>query len=559
MEKPAVRELFSLLREFGVKDVVCSPGSRNAFLLQEADSLEGVRCHIVVDERSAGFIALGLALAASRPVALICTSGSAVLNYSPALSEAFYQGVPLIAVSADRPYEWIDQDDSQTIRQYEVLANFVKRSYDIVGERKDGDYDWYVNRIVNEGMLEALSPKMGPVHFNIHLNGENSGGGKDLEQRTYRKVDLIKPLQTPDKNVIARLAEESRGKKIMLVAGFMPPDHKLQKAVMALQSLPNVCIMAETVSNLHLDNSSYMVDIPLFRLSPDEKKDLAPDILISVGGALISRQLKEFIRSFPPREHWSLGYSDVLVDCFKSLTVKIECNASYFIKALAKRLERIQGETKECNYQESWVKVRERYSFDLTRFPWSDLTALSVVLKSLPKETNLMLSNGTSVRYGQVIPYETTHATYANRGVSGIEGCTSTAVGLSIYYPHITCLITGDMSFSYDLAGLASGLHSKRLRIIVLDNNGGDIFRFIPSTRSLAIREKYLSIGKEICVKRLAQAFGFRYYLADSMDSLLKTMKDFFVESSHPSILHINTRNAENSKILRQFLTGNSN
>lgn len=559
MEKPAVRELFSLLREFGVKDVVCSPGSRNAYLLQEADSLEGVRSHIVVDERSAGFIALGLALAASRPVALICTSGSAVLNYSPALSEAFYQGVPLIVVSADRPYEWIDQDDSQTIRQYEVLANFVKRSYDIVGERKDGDYGWYVNRIVNEGMLEALSPKMGPVHFNIHLNGENADGGGNHVPLSYRKVDVIRPLQAPDKNVVAQLAEESRCKKIMLVAGFMPPDHKLQKAVLALQSLPNVCIMAETVSNLHLDSSSYMVDIPLFRMSPEEKKKLAPDILISMGGALISRQLKEFIRSYPPQEHWSLGYSDVLVDCFKSLTVKIECKASYFIKALAKRLERIQGDTTECNYQEAWIKVRGRYAFNLSSYPWCDLTALSAILKSLPKETNLMLSNGTSVRYGQVIPYEPTHATYANRGVSGIEGCTSTAVGLSIYYPHLTCLITGDMSFGYDLAGLASGLHSKRLRIIVLDNNGGDIFRFIPSTRNLSIRENYLSIGRDISVKLLAEAFGFSYYLADSMDSLQKTLKEFFEGDAHPSILHINTRNAENSKILRHFLTGKRN
>ena len=557
MGKLVTRELFTLLKNFGVQHVIGSPGSRNAALLAEIDSMDDLTSHVVVDERSAGFIALGLALGSRTPVALICTSGSAVLNYAPAISEAYYQGIPLIVISADRPYEWIDQDDSQTIRQHGVLSNFVKKSYDILGDCKDPEYLWYVNRIVNEGMLESLNPKMGPVHFNIHLNGETDEIRRD-RIHTARTVEILKPKQLIDTTIIDTLAEEATGKKIMLVAGFHLPDNNLQKAVLSLLSLPNVCIMAETVSNLHLPNSCYQVDIPLFRLSDKEKRILAPDILISMGGALISRQLKEFIRNNPPRAHWSLSYSDVLVDCFKSLTVKIESEPSSFIKAFSSRLARRQ-EGWESTYGTQWEEIRSRLTPGIARYPWCDLKALSMLLNSLPEDANLFLSNGTSVRYGQVIPYDVTHATYSNRGVSGIEGCTSTSVGLAMAYPSLTCLITGDMSFGYDLAGLVSGSENNRLRIVVLDNNGGDIFRFIPSTRNLSIREQYLSVGRELPVGLLADAFGFIYYYADTEKKLREYIGEFFSNSPRPAILHIDTREADNSSILTEYLTGKNN
>ncbi len=163
--------LFDVMVEKGVKDVVCSPGSRNTPLLIAASSRESLRKHVVIDERSAAFMALGLAVVSRRPVALVCTSGTALLNYGPAIAEAFYQSVPVVVISADRPEQWIDQDDSQTLRQYEALSNYVKRSYQLPAfGNDDKEMQWYANRIINDAMIEATSRRKGPVHINIQLD-----------------------------------------------------------------------------------------------------------------------------------------------------------------------------------------------------------------------------------------------------------------------------------------------------------------------------------------------------------------------------------------------------
>lgn len=549
----AFTEIFPLLVKFGVRNVVCSPGSRNAALLQEVDSFSELKKTVVIDERTAAFTALGMSLITKQPVALICTSGSALLNYAPALAEAYYQGVPVIVVSADRPYEWIDQDDSQTIRQANALANVVKASYDINGNENETDYLWYVNRILNEGMIKAVSGKHGPVHFNVHLNGKVSPmiPGGDV-----RKIDIIRTGSKPDMAIIRELAEIAYDKKIMVVAGFMCPDSRVQKACVLMNQLPNLCFMAETVSNLHLPCECYRIDTALFPLKTEMEEALAPDIVISLGGALISRKLKEFVRRNPPMFHWSFSNAENLVDCFQALTTKIECEASSFLKILARQILRLQERKNfSSDYKKSWCEWRVKSLKNIADVPWSDLKALSVVFENLPKNVNLFLSNGTSVRYGQIIPYKVTHATYSNRGVSGIEGSTSTAIGASLEYKGITCLVTGDMSFGYDLGGLSSGLADKRMRIIILDNNGGDIFRFIPATRQLSIRDKYLCAPHDMPVKALTEAFGWNYYFADSVESLISSLKTFFLSSEAPAILHISTRNvANNAEILTSFL-----
>lgn len=556
MQSEILGTLFSLLEQYGVDHVICSPGSRNAALLRFSDAYKNLKKWVVIDERSAAFMAAGIAMVRRSPVALICTSGSAVLNYAPAVAEAFYQGLPLIIISADRPVEWIDQDDSQTIRQPGVLSHVVKGSYDLDAENSELNYPWYANRIINEGLQLALKGKQGPVHFNIRLSGIVET--KEPEVTLTRKISTITPPSQLNSTDIKVWGDLLSCHKVMVVAGFMPPDHKLQKAVLSLASLPNVCIMAETVSNLHLPRECYMIDTTLFPLTYEEiPVELKPDILISLGGALISRKLKEFLRKNPPRMfHLGFNEADNVVDCFQSLDYKLNCNPASFLQAISKRMKRMG---RECNdvphYAKVWNDLRCSSLKPLKNIPWSDLRALNIVLNRLPEDTNLFLSNGTSVRYAQIIPQSLPHATYANRGVSGIEGSTSTAVGASLVYPGLTCLVTGDMSFSYDLAGLSSGLESNKMRIVLLDNGGGDIFRFIPATKDLEIREEYLCAPKNFSVGLLADAFGWIYYYADNEQKLKENLNDFFEESFQPAILHIDTRNVKNNaEILSKFL-----
>lgn len=562
-QNPIVSQLFNLLEAYGVERVICSPGSRNAVLLEEAHRRKRLRKLVVVDERSAAFMALGLSLVSRKPVAMLCTSGSALLNYAPALAEALYQGVPLIAVSADRPLEWIEQDDSQTIRQPNAVANVVKASFSLDTRTVREDYLWYANRMINEGLSKALAPKAGPIHFNLHIHigdpaTENALQDTFKSSFISRKVDILSPPSRLGNGAIAELADYAKDKKIMIVAGFMPADNQLQKAITLLRSLPNICIMAETVSNLHLPQNDFKVDSVLFPLVPEQEAELAPDLIISLGGALISRKLKEFCRRPQPSQHWAVGFSDNIVDCFKSLSLKIECSPGPFIQTLAKLMRRMQKEMGAGlvpEYSSLWEELRNKKGLPPKDLEWCDLKALSTVFTHLPQEINLFLSNGTSVRYGQIIPYKITHATFANRGVSGIEGNTSSAIGGMLAYGGMTCLVTGDMSFRYDFGALISEIADGRMKIVVLDNGGGEIFRFINATKDLDIREKYLCADIDLPMDAFAESLGWNYFYASSYRELKSAVKAFFSPQKKPAILHLDTSSCvSNSEILRKYL-----
>ena len=223
--------LFDVMMAKGVTDVVCSPGSRNAPLLIAAAARDSLRKHVVIDERSAAFMALGIAIVSKRPVALVCTSGTALLNYGPAIAEAFYQSVPLIVISADRPEQWIDQDDSQTLRQFEAFSNYVKKSYQLpaLGD-SEKEMLWFANRIANDAMIEADSGRRGPVHINVQL-GEPLNGKRHVGEGAQRIIDLKTGDSFGNKDYIRNLALALAHSKVMLVSVFLPPDSRLHTSV----------------------------------------------------------------------------------------------------------------------------------------------------------------------------------------------------------------------------------------------------------------------------------------------------------------------------------------
>lgn len=550
--------IFDLLEEYGVREIICSPGSRNASLLSEADKREAFTKYTVIDERSAGFMALGMSMVSRRPVALICTSGTALLNYAPALAEARYHHIPLIVISADRPGEWIDQDDSQTILQPGVYANFGTSCIDLDVRNVTEDYLWYANRIVNEGLIGAVCEIPGPLHINVHIPNLSLIPKKKLDYKA-RKFDYVKRENTLPREVLKNLVKEAEGKKILIVAGFMPPDNKLQKAFLYLYNLPNVNILAETLSNLHLPAECYKIDKLLFSVDEKEMQLLKPDILISMGGALVSRKLKEFLRKVRATQHWVVGKFSNVVDCFQSLTTIIDTDPASFLPYFAKRLTRLlQTGGEIAAYKEKWMGLRFKY-LETKPNKWCDLTALDIIFKAIPSSANLFLSNGTPVRYAQILDSNPPHASYCNRGVSGIEGSTSTAIGGACVYPDITCLITGDLSFNYDLSAISNFYIPDNFKLIVIDNSGGDIFRFIKATSSLPIREDYLCMDPETPLEELAMAYGWFYYKADDVSSLENILPEFFENCEAPSLLHIDTSSSPNSDILTSFLKTLSN
>lgn len=535
------RILLDTLIAQGIKEFVVSPGSRNAPLIIGIEARVDIKVYRCTDERTAGFMGLGLSLVKQRPVALCCTSGTALYNYAPAIAEAYYQKVPLIILSADRPIQWIGQDDSQTLFQFGALSKIVKRSFEIPEENPSSkDLDWYVNRLANEAFNVATQNSKGPVHINIRLDNPLSTLIHEPDTTDIRIIDNVN-ASTYNSVVLRQYGRMLEGKKILIVAGFMLPDNKLNRILQKYESLPNVKILCETLSNLHLNGNPYAIDriFSIVENSSNSNKiyeELRPDVVIAIGGALVSRKLKEFIRNYPPEEIWTLSDTDVSVDCFKSLTKHFNILPAQFFTAIYRYVSsdfpnNNKAASKE-NYNLLWKKYLDiSYNKDDEFLGndnrWSELTALKIIFNNIESSTNIFLSNGTAIRYGQLFTDKIPHAVFGNRGVSGIEGTNATALGVSIGYKGNTILISGDISFGYDTAVLGLKKYSDRFKIIIVNNSGGGIFRFIPVTRNLQCREEAFCVDPEVPVKGLAKAYDWKYLYAENIDGFENTLFQF--------------------------------
>lgn len=548
--------LADLLIAHGVRDAVLSPGSRNTPLILALSRRDDMKCHVVIDERSAAFIALGMSIQSGKPVALVCTSGTALLNYAPAVAEAFYRHVPLVVISADRPEEWIDQDDSQTIWQQDALAPYVKRSCDISARIDFPNGPWWTDRMINDVLLECLNGRPGPVHINVRLDAPLNTLA-DYSCGSARVVTMVSPQAVlPVSEARAMASSLASPHKVLVIAGFHEPDEKLNRALIRLASLPNVAVMTESISNMHSPKFIDRIDSTLCRLSPDERDAMQPDTVITLGGAIVSRHIKEWLRSIPALRHWHVGISHTTIDCFKHLSMRIDMDATIFLGQMAAAL---QPHRSPSDYAAKWHAIyrraRQVHDTYVASAPWSDLKALAYILAHLPRRYNLHLSNGTPIRYAQLLAHPNIHRSECNRGVSGIDGCTSTAIGASVYYEGCTLLISGDMSFQYDIAALSSALLSPKMKIIVICNGGGGIFRFISATSSLPETEQYFAVGTKLPLRNLCDGYGIAYFTADSEESLPAAMTAMLNVTDRPALLAVHTPAALSAEILKNYFT----
>ena len=531
----------------GVNHAVVSPGSRNAPLII-ALSRSRIKTHIVVDERSAAYVALGMAQQLKAPVALVCTSGTALLNYAPAVAEAYYQKIPLIVVSADRPQEWIDQDDSQTIRQFKALDQFVKRSYDIPARCDDDTAVWYAERIAHDAMMEATSLRRAPVHINVQL-------AEPLNELTTEPYKLRQIHHFPSYDGICRddiikLKEQLLHKRVMIIAGFMEMNEPLRQALNDIAAKDAAVVLTETISNMADDFTINAIDRTLLAIDENDKR-YYPDVVITIGGAIVSRKIKAFLRKVKP-DHWYVGLNDVTVDCFQSLTRRIEANPDTFIPTLFQDSLTVKS---FCTiWQDAHTAGLRRHHKYLEKIGWSDMKAYETIFdfyQQNPDNLIMHLSNGTTIRYAQLFGDRVIAPNFCNRGVSGIDGCTSTAIGAAMVNGPAV-LITGDMSFLYDISALSAITPKLQLKIVVVDNGGGGIFRFIDSTSSLPELEKYFVVKRNLDVEKVAASFGIKTYRADNADSLYEELSNMMVEDG-PAVLVVKTDGKRSAEILKNY------
>lgn len=557
-DKEYVRILFDTLINQGVDTIVSSPGSRNIPLLLAAEARKGkLRDIIIADERTASFVALGMAIAEHKPVALCCTSGTAMLNYAPAAAEALYQGVPLILITADRPIQWIDQDDSQTIRQFKCLSNIVKQSYDIPAITDINDENrWYVARIAADAVLRASSPKEGPVHINVQIESPLGGSieYQDASPSSDKRIYSNRSDIYPSDELIERFASKARGKKILIVCGFSADGEALSPSMRRLAQHPDIEILTENISNIDLPYESTAIDTLFVCMDKDDRERLRPDIVISTGGALISRMLKEYLRNYSPAEHWHIGFNENLVDCFKSITANIFCQPAAFFSKMA---EAMPPSESACDFSDLWANLRMEVQKRQTEFlettGWSELLAFKEMIEKTPAAYSFFFSNGTPIRYAQLFRQLPGRKCYCNRGVSGIDGTNATAAGMAMASKTPVMLVSGDLSFSYDTGILGLNGLPDDFKTVVINNNGGGIFRYVRQSRCLEERERFFSATNLIPIEGIARAYGWHYFLADSKDSF-KDVFDVFL-STPRALLEIIVDVEESASVLNSYLS----
>lgn len=555
-EKKNVLQLIALLKAHGIKHIVLSPGSRNSPLIHSFATDSDFTCYSIVDERSAGFFALGVIQATGKAAAVCCTSGTAALNLGPAVAEAFYQQLPLLVITADRPAAWIGQMDGQTIPQADMFREITRRSVQLP-HIADEEEEWYCNRLVNEAILSLDNGVKGPAHINIPL-GEPLFGFNISTLPPVRVIRQSQPgyvIHEKDRYGIRFAGYTKR----MVIVGQLPPDHGLTALLQVLQEKSDVVVLAEQLSNIPAKESSAF-DTMLYAASEQELKELTPELVITLGGHIVSKRLKQFIRSADIREHWHISPSGEVADIFQRITDVIRSDHKTFLHYLADISSGVEAESfndpKHAKEPNEFRTLWERSCASVTEpdVDFSDLYAVGALMKALPENSSLQLGNSNSVRFAQLFGISSSIKLFCNRGTNGIEGSLSTAVGYAAASDSPTFLLIGDLSFFYDMNGLWNHYRTCNLRILLNNNGGGEIFGILPGLNKSEVLHQYVAASHKTEAGAWAGQQGFLYLSACNAEELDRHMPLFTDTSSEkPILLEVFTSMDKNAAQIRSY------
>jgi len=545
-----ISHLVELCYQHGVRHVVLSPGSRNAPFTISFNEDERFTTYIIPDERAAAFFALGLAQYTKSVTAICCTSGSAALNYAPALAEAYYQRIPLLAITSDRPEEWINQGIGQSINQVNIFQNFILKAHSLPSDQSKHQF---AARLINEVLLYANGPVGGPVHLNVPLYEPLY---ETVEQRpsfprTIRKVRFIHRVASEEILRLANIWNEKRKKLIVIAA--IEKDDELQQLISRISEDPSVVVLTETHGNLTNERFHPSIDRIIEGIKEDKINNFTPDVLITFGQNLISKKLKRLLQKMDIDHHWHIDPHTDIVDTYHALTVQIDDQPVNFFNIFEPQCIAV-----ESDYQANWQRLEKATRLAHQEFvesmPFSDFYCFVKIMKAIPAGTHLQMGNSSSVRYVQLITQRFDMIYHGNRGVSGIDGCTSTAVGAAYLNKHsLTCLISGDVSFLYDVNGLWHNYLSPNLRIIIVNNRGGGIFRIIKGPSETNQLEEFFESRHYVEAEHVAKTYGLSYQSVRQQSELNSELTAFFLPKNSAAILEIFTPTSTNDKVLKDY------
>lgn len=550
-KQPLSQSIIQLCKSHNIQHIVISPGSRNAPLTIGFTNHDFFECYSIVDERSAGFFALGIAQQLQQPVALVCTSGSALVNYYPAVTEAFYSRIPLVVISADRPEHLINIGDGQTITQLHVFGSHILYEANL----KEHFKKTFLKAIKNndsliEKALKVSKSERGPVHINVPFS-------EPLYEFTNECRSVLNSTNTKIKKPSFSLSKINikkwhSSKRKMVLVGVNPPKSVQEKYLKLIAKDPSVIVLTETTSNLHHPNFFASIDQLISPLDATDFEALQPDILLTFGGMIVSKKIKTFLRTNPPKTHWHID-EVIANDTFFCLTKQFKCTVNTFFEQLHSSTNSYPVST----YFETWNHIKTRrlkkHSKYLKSISFSDFKAFDCILSKIPNNYMLQSSNSSTIRYLQLFDLNPTLTVFCNRGTSGIDGSTSTAVGAALISEQPTLFITGDLSFFYDSNALWNNYIPSNFRIIIINNRGGGIFRILPGNKDSENFSTFVETNHLLTAEPIANLFDLEYVSANSEKELELKLKNFYKQSLRPKILELFTPSSENDRILLSY------
>lgn len=534
---------------FGINHIVLSPGSRNGALTMQFANDKRFKTYSVIDERSAGFVALGMAQQIQQPVVVCCTSGSATANYYPAVTEAFFQNIPLIVLSADRPEHLVDNFDGQTIRQKDIFEKHSVHNVQL-SESEETD-DLTRNMLLTKYALIDCLHKSAPIHINMPFSEPLYEfvttpaieiDNITIDEKVYPEIDVI--------DLMKRWNTSSRK---MILVGMHHPNTQSNEYLKQLAQDESVVVLHEVTSNIHDERFFNKIDQVIFPYSEDELEALKPDILLTIGQNIVSKKIKKFLREHQPTQHWHLD-EYWQPDTFQALTDKIQTKPELFLEQFVPFVN-----SKEADYYTKWNTIRKaneiKHKKYVNMMPFCDLKVVDSIVKNYPENWQVQYGNSTVIRYGLLFDHQPNNPIFCNRGTSGIDGSTSTAIGACLASGQNTVMITGDISFFYDSNALWNVNIPNNFRIILINNGGGNIFKFISGPSETDVVEEFFETKHQLTAEHLAKMYDFDYINVNNLTDLANQYKDFYAESNRPKILEIDTRNSANDAILRGYFS----
>ena len=504
--------LSTLMKKHGISDVVVCPGSRHITFVNNMASDPFFKLYSVIDERAAAFFAIGLSLQSGRPAAVTCTQGSAILVMHTAVSEAHYQKVPLLLISTDMHKGYIEQMDGLTTDQHNLFKKLAKMEVELplVDDNRDPDLTWQCSNMINQALAMVKSRPWGPVHINIPISeGIDDFRAPEPQVIPYERGCFKRALEIINHRKKRVLYIGQRTTKLNL-------DPELVKKLEERYIIYN-----EHLSNINGFTLGASLDLML--LNPDNYKMAFPDVVVSFGQHMVNPKVKDMLRK-SDCVHIQINDRDEFNDTFKHLKLLVfsEEPGLEVLKKLA------EAEPMDQDYKKAiFEKCQGIRDHD---FPYCEMAVIKKVLHSVRDDEYVHVSNSSPAKYAEYFTMPSTATYLCNRGINGIDGSMSTFMGYAQHAKTNNYMITGDLSFFYDVNGFWHNYIPDNAKIILINNHGGEIFRPFPNFDKLDEQTKYLILSKHKAnAKHVCETYGMEHYEAhdqQSFDSAWQAFKD---------------------------------